>query len=736
MLMQSSRISISALSLERSRVRFKSLALASTALLANSASAWAEEAPQVAGDTIVVTARASQVQIGADDRYQPTPDASTLRSTARMLDVPQVVNIVAAQVIRDQRPRYLDDVLTNVSGITQGNTLASTQDTIMKRGFGGNRDGSIMHNGMPLVQGRGFNAAAESVEVLKGPSSLLYGIMDPGGVINVVSKKPQTKAATMISVSGNTYGHGRHGAEEMIDTTGPITDNLAYRLVVDQDDEAYWRNFGARHETLVAPSLAWYGPRTQVVLWYEFRSYNAPFDRGTSIDSKTGAPLVIDRRIRLDEPTNKMVGNTHLAQLSIDRQLGQGWGVHFSGSYNVETYDAGQFRVSGVNTTTGAVTRSNDGTRGALSTDLYATAYIDGSVVIAGLKNDLQFGAEAEHRRIYRRDLLRQTPNASFNYLNPVYGLNAISTTVSASDSDQTDNLHNYSFFAQDTVHLGDRWIFVAGGRFLHYRQVAGKGRPFVANTNIEGDKFLPRAGLVYKATDFLSAYVSYTQSLKPASTIAPLSSGLVLDSGFQPERGRQFEAGLKVELPHRISGTLAVYDIDKRNVIVSQYNSATGLTDYRTAGRARSRGVELDFSGQVTDHLSTIASYAYTDAKTTEDPLYAGNLLANVARDTASLSAVYDLGRVAGAYRLRIGGGPRYVGRRAGDSANSFFLPSYVVADAFMTYDVVIMGKKTSFQVNVKNLFDRTYYQSAVNQYFVSIGDPRRFSLTASVAL
>ncbi|MDA4519473.1 TonB-dependent receptor plug domain-containing protein, partial [Escherichia coli] len=89
--------------------------------------------------------------------------------------------------------------------VTQGNTLASTQDTIMKRGFGTNRDGSVMHNGMPLVQGRGMNAAAESVEVIKGPSSLLYGLMDPGGVINVVSKKPQLRQRTALSLQGSGY---------------------------------------------------------------------------------------------------------------------------------------------------------------------------------------------------------------------------------------------------------------------------------------------------------------------------------------------------------------------------------------------------------------------------------------------------------------------------------------------------------------------------------------------------
>jgi iron complex outermembrane receptor protein len=431
-----------------------------------------------------------------------------------------------------------------------------------------------------------------------------------------------------------------------------------------------------------------------------------------------------------------MVGDTHLAQVSIDHQLGNGWAAHFSGSYNRETYDAGQFRVSGVDTTTGVVTRSNDATHGAFSTDLYGTAYVDGSFDLLGMRHDVQVGGEWEHRLIYRRDLLRQTPSAPFNYLDPVYGLEPVSTTVSPSDSDQTDNLHDFSFFGQDSVHIGDHWIVVAGGRYLHYRQIAGRGRPFVDNTNIRGGKFLPRAGLVYKATSWLSGYFSYSQSLKPASTIAPLTTGVVLDSSFQPEKGKQYEVGLKLDIPNRISGTLALYDIDKRNVIVSQYNDVTKLTDYRTAGRARSRGVELDLAGQITGHLSAIGSYAYTDAKTTEDPEFAGNRLWNVAKNTASLSAVYDFGHIFGEDdRLRIGGGPHYAGRRPGDSANSFWLPAYTVVDAFVTYDTKVAGHKASLQLNVKNLLDKTYYQSSVNLYFISIGDPRRVSLTASLS-
>ncbi len=680
-----------------------------------------------------VTVRADAA---GDDSYRPPPSASVTRSDAPLLDTPQVVNVVPAQVLRDQRPRNLDDALSNVSGITQGNTLAGTQDTIMKRGFGANRDGSVMHNGMPLVQGRGFNAAADSVEVLKGPSSLLYGIMDPGGVINIVSKRPMLQQYNAISVLGSTYGHGKNGAGATLDSTGPIgTSGLAYRLVVDQVDEQYWRNFGEHRETLVAPSLAWYGKDTQVVLSYEYRKFLYPFDRGTAIDPKTNEPLAIPSRRRLDEAFNNMTGQSHLVQLAVDHQFNADWKGHFGYSYNRESYDANQLRVFGIDSTTGAVSRSNDATHGALSTDSYAIAYVDGRFSVAGLRNDLQVGVDSEYRRIYRADLLRQTTTTPFNYLNPVYGLLSPSTTVSASDSDQTDALHDTSLFFQDSLHLTEKWILVGGARFLSYSQVAGRGRPFNVNTDINGTKWLPRAGVVYKWNDAVSLYGSYTQSLKPSSTIAPLGSGAVIDSSVLPEQARSWELGTKFELSGGLTGNLALFNIDKKNVLVSQYNDATRQTDWRTSGRARSRGVELDVAGQIGSRWSLIGSYAYIDAKTTEDPLYTGNRLWNVAQHTASLSAVYDFGQIFGGDRLRLGAGAHYVGRRPGDSANSFALPAYTVADAFASYETRIGARKLRFQLNVKNLFNRTYYPSSVSKYFVSIGDARQVSLLTTLA-
>lgn len=712
--------------------------VASSVLISNTTSKEKAESTGARAQTteqITVVGRATPPPEVTDHRYQPTPDASTLRTTTSLLNTPQIVNIISPQVIKDQEPRNLDDAISNVSGITQGNTLAGTQDTIMKRGFGGNRDGSIMHNGMPLVQGRGFNAATNSVEVLKGPSALLYGIMDPGGVINIISKKPRLKRKTIASANMSTYGSGKNGIEAMLDTTGPIgSKGLAYRLVVDRLSEIYWRNFGMRQETLIAPSLSWYGKNTQVTAWYEYRDYRYPFDRGTALNPNTGNPLDIPATERLDEPFNNMVGQSHLGQISLDQKLLAGWAAHINFSYNQETYDANQIRVTGVNVKTGAVSRSDDATHGALSTDTYGMFYIDGPINTGIVRQTLQFGADGEYRLIYRKDLLRQKTAYTFNYLDPVYGREQPSSTVSPSDSDQTDDLHDYSGFLRDTIRIGNKWVVVGGLRYLTWTQIAGRGRPFVANTNISGGAPLPLAGIVYRVTPYWSLYASYSQSLRPASTIAPLSTGVVLNSGFPPERGRSYEVGTKVQIPGYITGSLALYNIDKKNVLVQQYNTTTNLTDWRTAGAARSRGIELDLAGNVTKQLSLIGSYAYTDAITTQDPEYAGNRLWNAARHTGSLGFAYDCGELFSNDRFRFGGNAHYVGRRPGDSANSFWLPAYITGDIFMTYDHQILQRKVTFQFNIKNISNVVYYPSAVNSYMIALGEARRFSLRATV--
>ncbi len=690
--------------------------------------------PQPSGDALNLGATSITSQMHNETSYQPPAVSSVMRGTGSTMEAPQTINVVAAQVLRDQAPRNLDDALNNISGITQGNTLGSTQDSVMKRGFGDNRDGSIMRDGMPIVQGRALNATAQRVEVLKGPASLLYGIQDPGGVVNVVSKKPQLEQYNALTVSGSSYGAGKNGSGASLDSTGALGGaGLAYRMIIDHEDEDYWRNFGTHRETLVAPSLAWYGDNTQVLLAYEHREFLAPFDRGTAINPNTNHPLDIPATRRLDEPFNNMQGRSDLYRLEVDHDLNDDWKAHLGFSWNRETYDASQVRVTAVNPKTGVLTRKMDGTQGANSTDRFSTISVQGTVQAAGMQHDVVFGFDDEYRKIYRAELIRQDSQSTFNYQNPVYGQEVAGTTVSPKDSNQTDLLRSDSLFAQDSIHLTDQWILVAGARFQKYDQLAGKAIPFKASTDTNGVKWIPRVGLVYRYTDELSLYGSYTESFKPNSSIAPLNGGLVLDSAIAPEESKSWEIGAKLDIPGRITGSLALYDIKKRNVLVSTTVGEDTL--YSTAGQVRSRGVELDVSGQLSERWSLIGSYAYTDAEVTKDTVYQGMRLQTVAKNSGSVSAVYDVGSLVGGDKLRVGAGARYVGERAGDALNDFDLPAYTVADAFATYDTQIEGQAVTFQFNVKNLFDRTYYTSAASRTFVSIGDARQFTLSSTVA-
>ncbi|WP_408733478.1 TonB-dependent siderophore receptor [Pseudomonas sp. LS1212] len=691
--------------------------------------------PLALGGALNLDATNISSRVADDTSYQPPAISSVMRSQAPIQEIPQAINVVPAQVLKDQTPRNLDDALANISGVTQGNTLGSTQDSVMKRGFGDNRDGSIMRDGMPVVQGRSLNATAERVEVLKGPASLLYGIQDPGGVVNVVSKRPQLARYNALNLRGSTYGDGKNGSGGGLDSTGALGDSgLAYRLILDHEDEDYWRNYGTHRESLVAPSLAWFGESTQLSMAYEQREFLYPFDRGTAIDPNTNHPLDIPSTRRLDEPFNDMEGRSDLYRFEADHQLNDDWKAHFGYSYNQETYDASQVRVTAVNPAKGTLTRSMDGTGGALSRDRFATLSLEGNLQWAGMRHDLLFGLDDEHRKIYRADLIRQKSQTTFSYLDPVYGREVEGTNVSAGDSNQSDKLRTDSLFFQDSIHLTDQWILVAGARFLEFDQIAGKGRPFTANTNNSGQAWVPRAGLVYRYTDALSFYGSYTESFKPNSTIAPLSGGTVIDSSIEPEQAKSWELGAKLDMPGAVTGTVALFEITKRNVLVSNYDAVTDSTTYSNAGEVRSRGLELDLSGQLSERWSLIGSYAYTDAEVTKDPELEGKRLQNVAKNSGSLSAVYDAGSLLGGDRLRVGAGARCVGERAANAVNDFELPGYTVADAFASYDTELDGQKVRLQLNVKNLFDKTYYTSSVNRFFVSMGDSRQVTLSSTL--
>ncbi|MFP1772282.1 TonB-dependent siderophore receptor [Lonsdalea quercina] len=677
-------------------------------------------------ETLVVNRDTTPAASSAKETgYQPHKTVTGTRTESRLLDVPQAVNVVPQQVLQDWSATNIDEALYNVSGITQSNTLGGTQDALIKRGFGDNRDGSIFHDGVRSIQARNFTPTSERVEVLKGPASMLFGMGEPGGVINVITKKPELVQKTHIEGWNSSF----NGGGGQLDVTGPISDSgLAYRMIVDHDETDYWRNFGRNRQTTIAPSLMWYGEDTTLRVAYEHQEYLTPFDRGTVIDSRTGKPVDVPRDRRFDETYNATRGDQDTLTFQADHNLSDRWKTSLTYAYSRNRYNDNQARATKYNATTGDLTRQADSTGYAHSQSQAVQLTLNGDIDWGQTNHQLLFGVDHEADRTYRGDMIRGTAVTNFNVYNPVYGLLPASTSVSAADSDQRENVDSTGVFMQDAIRLDANWMLLGGLRYDHFDVMSGKGRPFVTNTDGSYGRLVPRAGVVYNLTSYSSLYASYSESFKPNTSIATQIGAL------PPELGKSYEIGAKLDLPNRITANIALFDIHKRNVMVSE--DVGGETVTRTAGKVRSQGVELDMAGKLTDSLSLIGSYAFTDARVTSDPDNNGNRMPNAARHTASLFLTQDFGNLGlhAGDNLRVGAGARYVGRRAGDAANSFTLDDYTVADAFVSYSLPINGYAVKWQVNVKNLFDKTYYPSSGSNLRVAVGERREVMLRASV--
>ena len=675
------------------------------------------------GETLTVTADPN-TPAEATNGYQPLNTSTATLTNMPMLDIPQVVNTVSDNVLEDQHATTLDEALYNVSNVVQTNTLGGTQDAFVRRGFGANRDGSIMTNGLRTVLPRSFNAATERVEVLKGPASTLYGILDPGGLINVVTKRPEKTFGGSISATSSSFG----GGTGQVDVTGPIDGTrLAYRLTGEYQDEDYWRNFGNERSTFIAPSLTWFGDDATVTVLYSHRDYKTPFDRGTIFDLNTKKAVDVDRKTRFDEPFNITDGQSDLAQLNAEYRLNSQWTAKFDYSYSQDKYSDNQARVMAYDAKTGNLTRRVDATQGSTQRMHSTRADLQGNVDIAGFYNEILTGVSYENYDLLRTDMMRCKNVKDFNIYHPTYGNLGKCTTVSASDSDQTLKQESYSAYAQDALYLTDKWIAVAGMRYQYYTQYAGKGRPFNVNTDSRDEQWTPKLGLVYKLTPVVSLFANYSQTFMPQSSIASYIGDL------PPETSNAYEVGAKFDLFDGVTANIALFDIHKRNVLYNE--SVGGETIAKTAGRVRSQGVEVDLAGSLTENTNIIASYGYTDAKVLEDPDYAGKPLPNVPRHTGSLFLTYDIHNAFAGNTLTLGGGGHGVSRRSATNGADYYLPGYFVADAFAAYKMKLQYPVT-LQVNVKNLFDKTYYTSSIatNNLGNQIGDPREVQFTVKM--
>lgn len=676
-----------------------------------------EVTPQ--GDTLTVTADGNSPY---STDYSANQSSTASKSNTPLNETPQSVIVVTSSMINDYQMTSLDDAMKFVSGVTQGNTLGGIEDGFVKRGFGSNSDGSILLDGVRSNQGLGFNATTDHVEVLKGSASLLYGIQNPGGVINVISKKPQYDWNTRVS--GSTGGFG--GGSGAIDVTGPLGNGFAFRMIAERQSEDYWRNFGKDQHTLLAPSLSWFGDKASFNISYQEYKYDIPYDRGTAFIN--GQPIDIPYDRRLDEQANHAWGKNKRLNTTWEYELSPEWKTRLTYAWMQRRYDSNEVRATAIDTTTGAVTRRADANRGFNhQTDYTAWDWI-GNQQIFGMTHDLLLGVDYEKNETYKQYSYRGKGNSTFNMYNPVYGVSPVtdSSTYSDAQSNMRNTLYNKSAYFKDSIHFTDQWIGVIGARYQHYNQKASYG--FVNPTqNLDNtdNKFLPQLGLVYKLTEDLSFYGNFSRSFTPSTDTD--------DDGnvSQPELGTTYEVGTKWQVSPRIDATLALYRIDEKDMSVF----INGVT--RSIPKARSTGAELEVNGEIATDWNVSANYSYDKTEIIQDnvnPDNIGNRLVNAPTKMGSLYLSHTLRWVPVQGDVRIGGGARYVGSRSGDPENSFTMPSYTVADAFIAWDSPLLGKHTQLKLNINNLFDKEYYSSSAGNLRVIEGEPRNVVLSAVV--
>lgn len=673
------------------------------------------------------TATVEKVVIsGASQRapYRVETTSSATRTETPLQELPQSVQVLSRQQIDDVGATRLEHVLLYVSGVAKQNDFGGIWDNYSIRGFSGNENGgmNILWNG--FAANRGYApprdmANVESVDFLKGPAAALYGNSEPGGTINVATKKPQFRTARSLDLSAGSHDAWRAAA----DFTGALGDTVTYRVNGAVERKGSMRDHVRSRRTFLAPALAWVvSERTTVAYEGEFLRQKAPMDRGVvAIDGDPGA-LPVTRF--LGEPGDgdiAMVNQNHL--LTMEHRLAAGWRLRtgvFHKQGNLDGYSTEASSLRADNATVWRQRRYRD----FAWRDTSLQADINGRFHAAGIDHEVLAGIEAGRLALDQR-MLRINPGSAaphaIDAFDPVYGQ---APPVPLPNTDTGEYQRSAGLYLQDQVNLSERWKVLAGVRADRFRATLDNRRTGTT-TRQHDSAYSPRLGVTRILSPALAAYGSWSKSFRP-NTGSDVNA-----NAFGPETARAQELGVKWQgVDGRAGATLAVFDITKRNVLTADpANPGYSIA----AGAVRSQGVELDFSGRVLRQWRVTGNVAALDARVESDNTLApGTRLVNVPRASASLLAVYDGADRAGA-PFGAGAGFNYVGTRTGDQAGSFELPSYVTARALAYWQ---LSPTVKLSLDADNLFDRRHYASSYNSLWVMPGTGRSARLALHVKL
>ncbi|MCG3682945.1 TonB-dependent siderophore receptor [Aliarcobacter butzleri] len=650
------------------------------------------------------------VKESAYSKYQNEAKPELNRTQISKEDTAKSIQTFNKTFIEDAQLQNIEDIIEMSSNTVYTGDNHGRTNEISMRGFSGVPillDGIRITN--KLAHPEVYNI--ESVEILKGPDSLQYGQSSPGGLVNLVTKKPTKESLAKIELEVND----NPSYSPKIDLGGAINEDksLYFRLTsVLKYDEGWTNSNTDTNKIFVAPSLSYDINNNNNVITFvtEYTNEKTPSSFGTYVNSK--GELVASIKNMSSHPDEEFEKTQKIAGFDID-SVYDTWNSNFK--YRYIDYEGENENVAFpfmYQEATGNLLRffaiQNQ------KNQEHALQYtLNKETDIFGLKNKFSLGAD--YNKAYSETIMFADMTTFYPmYLaNPNYeSLTSLKDHPNAIDmSTPKTSVESYGIFLQDHINLTDKLIFSAG---IRYDEVKPKDSQ-------KSDATTPQFGFVYHLTPETILFTNYSQSFTPTSRQD--KAGNILD----PEKGKGYEVGIKQKLfDDRFDLTTALFKIEKENVATLDINGGNTFV-YKASGKQESQGFEVDLSGDITSNLSLIASYGYTETK---DKEINNNDLVNIPNHTANIFATYKLAAL-NLPDYYIGGGARYIGSKYANDTNTIELDSALIYNATVGY------KKGNWRANlsVQNLTDEEYVDGSLisdtRGTRVYVGTPRTILAT-----
>jgi catecholate siderophore receptor len=700
------------------RIKPGYLAVLATLSLTSINTAWAQSAGSL-----------PEVQVsGAREGYVAPTSVSATKSEAPLRDIPQTINVISAEVIRDQHATSLQDILKNVPGVGLS-TGDGQRDQVFIRGFtaigdqfvDGFRDDALYFRDLSNV---------ERLEVVKGPAAVLYGRGSSGGLINRVTKKPGIDISD-VSVSFTSTA-GRRGEIDV----GRSGETVSWRLTGAREQSDSYRAQQFIDRTAISPSVeVKFTSDTKLLLQADYIEDRRLTDFG--IPSYQGRPVSVD--------PSKYYGAANARDADFSQSRVASTAATLTHRFNENLSLRNAFRYydyhlnrnnTNISGNVNEVARTMQFGHAALSRDengWFNQTELTQKLTIAGTKHEILYGVEVGQQS--KDSVSSSGPTSAFTSIfTPVLPvINPSAVTVTNRTFGTYDTLAGY---VQDTIAFSDQWKALLGVRYDSFKQQSRVVTTGTANLSRTDNAFSPRAGLVWQPSETQSYYLSWSRSFQPSGETLPLAT---TNADLAPENTRNTEVGAKYDfLDGRVSATVSVFRLERDNI-----KAADPITKVIIpVGKQRTDGVELTLSADLKQGWKVLTGYAYLDAKVTDSiavdgstnvagsPTVANNVAIKGKRATltamhsANLWLTKDVGN-----GFTLGGGTNAVGSRFANPGNTVTLPGYFTADAMAVYKAA----KYSVQLNVNNIFNTGYIVSGhgSSPNLSLPGAPRNVALT-----